>query len=298
MVSAEPIVEISHEMETLLRTADRAGGVLSAAAVDLLLRGVRAIEARVDALGRHLPVAPAPVELVEAIAALQVDDGKSRARQEVLELKPELLEKLSTGEQQQLLLGIADGRRAVRADFLPSPQRASEGITITTVRQKTGALGELVKVLPRMLPAADGKPGGLAFVLLLLTSATDAEIEDVRRVSRQTARVVGEQAEALAGVAAASARQTTSFERVAQQFVQQQVASDEVARTISELKGMAREIVGGAAHQAKLATATARDVQQVGGEIAKIRHANAAQTETVGALATSLGKSRAPALSE
>ena len=176
MVSAEPIVEISHEMETLLRTADRAGGVLSAAAVDLLLRGVRAIEARVDALGRHLPVEPAPVELVEAIAALQVNDGAARARQEVLELEPELLEKLSTGEQQQLLLGIAEGRRAVRADFVPSPQRAAEGLTITTVRQKTGALGELVKVLPRMLPAADGQSGGLAFALLLLTSATDAEI--------------------------------------------------------------------------------------------------------------------------
>ena len=47
MVGAEPIVDISHEMETLLRNADRAGGAVPAEAVDVLLAGVRAIEERV-----------------------------------------------------------------------------------------------------------------------------------------------------------------------------------------------------------------------------------------------------------
>jgi chemotaxis protein histidine kinase CheA len=49
MVGVEAIVTIAHKMESVLRAADRAGGVLASAAVDTMLEGVRAIEQRVRA---------------------------------------------------------------------------------------------------------------------------------------------------------------------------------------------------------------------------------------------------------
>ncbi|MEY2929511.1 MAG: hypothetical protein RL033_260, partial [Pseudomonadota bacterium] len=46
MVGAEPIVDIAHEMETLLRAADQLGGSLAPRAVDAISRGLEAIEER------------------------------------------------------------------------------------------------------------------------------------------------------------------------------------------------------------------------------------------------------------
>src|SRR6188508_908371 len=60
MVGVEPVVELSHEMESVLRAADRAGGALSPVAVRLLVQGTRAIEMRVQALETGKTPAPAP----------------------------------------------------------------------------------------------------------------------------------------------------------------------------------------------------------------------------------------------
>src|SRR5690349_14332697 len=49
MVGIEPIVEIAHEMEAVLRIADQTGAPLSKEAVELSLQAVRAIEQRVGA---------------------------------------------------------------------------------------------------------------------------------------------------------------------------------------------------------------------------------------------------------
>src|ERR1700712_4228159 len=47
MIGAEPIVDLAHEMETLLRSADKAGGKVPARAIDEILKGLQAIEERV-----------------------------------------------------------------------------------------------------------------------------------------------------------------------------------------------------------------------------------------------------------
>ena len=60
MVGVEPIVDVAHAMEAVLREADRATGQLPDRAVDLLLKGVRAIEQRVQALARRKPIAAGP----------------------------------------------------------------------------------------------------------------------------------------------------------------------------------------------------------------------------------------------
>jgi two-component system chemotaxis sensor kinase CheA len=182
MVGAEPIVDISHEMETLLRDADQAGGNVPAHALDAIVKGLRAIEERVACLGRGEALPVAPRGLLELLGAIQLGEPAPRAVG-TLSLAPDLLAKLSLGEQEQLLQGLGKGRRALRVDFVPSQERAAEGFTITRVRERMAALGEIVKVTPLTLPGVEGAPGKVAFALIVLTDGSDAAIGEVAGVS-------------------------------------------------------------------------------------------------------------------
>lgn len=169
MVGVEPIVDVAHEMESLLRGADRAGGRLPAAAVDVLMQGIRAIEERVTQLARKQPVTPAPPKLVAALSAL-VTRPPARAGGDGprFGLPAAVDAKLSASEREQITQGIRGGRRVVVLEFVPTPDKAERGLNITAVRERLSALGELVKVVPRSVATA---PGSLMFSLVLVTSA-------------------------------------------------------------------------------------------------------------------------------
>ncbi|WP_437930554.1 ATP-binding protein [Sorangium sp. So ce291] len=175
MVGVEPVVDIAHAMETVLRAADRAAGRLSAASIEVLLRGLRAIEERVRALANKQPVPPAAPSLLDALSALDVAAAPSPPAP-TISAEPEILAKLGSSERVQLAQGVAGGRRALRVDFVPSPARTAEGLNITSVRERVGKLAEIVKVVPLSVPATDKAPGGIAFALLVLTSASDEEL--------------------------------------------------------------------------------------------------------------------------
>jgi two-component system chemotaxis sensor kinase CheA len=179
MVGVDPIVELAHEMETILRGADRSSGRLSPAAVELLLRGLQAIEVRVRAFAEGKGVPPAPVDLVQALQNLEPSANDPVAPSAAaLTLEPELLAKLTPVEQSELIQGATRGRRALRLDFFPSPERSASGFTITTVRERIGKLAEIVKVLPRALPKSALAPGGLAFTLLILTEGKNEALAE------------------------------------------------------------------------------------------------------------------------
>ncbi|WP_437977910.1 chemotaxis protein CheW [Sorangium sp. So ce295] len=175
MVGVEPIVDLAHAMETVLRAADRAAGSLSALSIEVLLRGLRSIEERARALAEGKPVLPAAPELLAALTALDLAAAPTPPVP-TIGADPEILAKLGPGERVQLAQGVAGGRRALRVDFVPSPARTAEGVNITTVRERVGKLAEIVKVVPLSVPASDGAPGGIVFALLVLTSAPDEEV--------------------------------------------------------------------------------------------------------------------------
>jgi two-component system chemotaxis sensor kinase CheA len=174
MVSVEPIVALAHEIEELLRAHDQSTAPLGAQAVELLFRGVRAIEVRLRAFAQKKEVEAAPTELLDAIHALQAGSLKLQtAPGPRLSLAPELLSKLTASDAEQLVQGIGAGSRALRIDFAPSPEKAAAGVSITTVRERIGKLADIVKVLPQATPKSESAPSGLTFVLLVL-SASDA----------------------------------------------------------------------------------------------------------------------------
>jgi len=133
MVDVDAVVTISHRMESILRSADRGGGHLAVAAVDVLLQAVRAIEHRVRELADEKVPSPAPSALLEALDAhdLRGEGGQSPAAR-TLALEPGLVAKLQPFEVDILSRGVKEGRRALRVDFRPSPAQAERGFSINT----------------------------------------------------------------------------------------------------------------------------------------------------------------------
>jgi two-component system chemotaxis sensor kinase CheA len=186
MVGVEPIVAIAHKMESALRDADRAGGALPRGSVDVLLEGVRAIDHRVRALDRGAPVPEPPRPLLAALDSLESYGAASNATPRRLLLDAALDEKLAPFEREQLLRAGDEGHRALRMEFAPSPERAEAGFTINSVRDRLGAIAEIVKVLPRAVPPSAGAATGLVFVLLVTTAATDDDLAAAGGVARET----------------------------------------------------------------------------------------------------------------
>lgn len=175
MVEVEPIVAIAHRMETLLRRADQ-GSALPPAAIDALLQGLRAIELRVRAMREGKPVDEAPAPLLQEMESVEQERSTRAAAHLALDLEPELLAKLAPMDREQLMQGLTAGRSALRAEFTPTPAKAEAGVTITSVRDRLKGSVEIVKVLPRALPATPSAPGGLSFVMLLLANSGSAEV--------------------------------------------------------------------------------------------------------------------------
>ena len=179
MVGVEPIVEISHEMEGLLRASDKAAGAMTDHISDLLVKGTRAIEERVQTVARLgiAAVAPAPTALIEELATAHVlKPISSETNSAKLVLSPELAKSLSSSEREQLMQAAASERHVYLLEFQPSPERAERGLNITSVREQLALRGELVKVLPR---SAQGSPTGIAFALLFVT---DASADDIAQI--------------------------------------------------------------------------------------------------------------------
>ncbi len=180
MIGAEAIVDIAHEMESGLRTVDRSGARLPLEAIDLLLRGVRAIEERVGHLAHGRPLERAKsllVELAELTAA-----PRSAPDTSVLTLPADLVPRVSPGEREEMIQGLRGGKRLTRIDFVPSQENIAAGLTISSVRERVAALGELVKVVAIARPSAAG--ASVMFSLLLLHLAAD---DDVARAAGLTA---------------------------------------------------------------------------------------------------------------
>jgi two-component system, chemotaxis family, sensor kinase CheA len=169
MVGVEPIVTVAHKMESVLRAAERAGGLLDEPTIEIVLRGARSIEARVRAVAEDRPIPPPAADLLLALDSVEPPVPASL---DALPLDTAISAKLSASERHQLRSGAREGRRAIRVDFAPSSIKADAGLSITTVRQRLAPIAEIVKIVPL------GGGGGLVFALLLLSTASSEAIAD------------------------------------------------------------------------------------------------------------------------
>jgi len=187
MVDLEPVVAIAHEMETVVRIADQSASSLSASALKLLLSAVKVMGQRVTSFARREPIAKAPEPLLSSLRALvPILSAQTKAALGRLSGPPELLAKLTLSEQEQVVTGLDRGQRALCIVFVPSPEKSSRGLTMTTVRERIAKLSEIVRVLPSSVAKTKEAPGGLTFVLLVLSSAPDAELASAIEVSSES----------------------------------------------------------------------------------------------------------------
>jgi len=136
------------------------------------------------------PSAAAPSAILEALDRLDPALAPPRAASRALDLDPTIEAKLAPFERDLLINAGATGRRALRADFSPSPSKAEAGLSINTVRERVASLAEIVKVVPISVPMTGDAPGGLSFALLMLTSASDEEVAAAVGILPETLRTL------------------------------------------------------------------------------------------------------------
>lgn len=176
MIGVEPIVEVAHALETLVRTADKAGGTLRRGAVDVCMQGVRAIGERVRAVAEQRAVPPVPPALISAIATTDVGADAPSTPPPIAK---DWDARLGLGERQHLFQGLRAGVRAWSTTFQPSEDKVARGVTIASVRTALAELGEVVKVAPRSLAAP---ARGVVFDILFLGNADPARIAEIAAV--------------------------------------------------------------------------------------------------------------------
>jgi two-component system, chemotaxis family, sensor kinase CheA len=192
MVGVEPVVTIAHRMEALLRASDRRGAKLPIESIDVLLRGVRAIQSRVRAFGEGKAVSLPDGELLHALDALDTEHGSEIDELPLLDLEPSLAAKLGALELEQLKTGLNDGQRALRVDFKPSLERSARGVTINQVREQLQRIGDVVKVFPTSQAPGPTELGGLSFVIILLSPAPLKAVADAADVEEDKVQVLAE----------------------------------------------------------------------------------------------------------
>ena len=129
------------------------------------------------ALAARAAVAEPPEALLSALeASVPATTGAGPARRQRGLDDAELQSKLSAAELMEIEQALASGESAYAVEFIPSPARADSGLNITTVRERIGRIGRVVRVLPQSTPRNEKAPGGLKFVLVVISPADAAEL--------------------------------------------------------------------------------------------------------------------------
>lgn len=230
MMDVRPIVELAHALETIVRSADQAGGRMSPRGVELGVITVRALAERVRAVAERREPAPAPEALLADLARLDTPAASPAP--------PSLAQgwdrNLGLGERRQIASALAEGRHVYALAFAPSDDRAARGITIATVRTKLATIAEIVKVVPRSQPPDDSAPAGLRFDLLVITDAPVAQLAEIIASTPDQVVPITEQAEPLPAPSTPSSEEELS--PIQRSFVRVELARlDELQEQLSAL---------------------------------------------------------------
>jgi two-component system chemotaxis sensor kinase CheA len=179
MMGIDAVVDIAHAMETLVRDAERRQHTLPSAALDPLVEGAKAIAQSIRALAEGVAVPSAPEALLSALerlASAPFDGSPASAPARLVGLDPGIADKLTAAEREELDRARERGERILQVVFIPSTEKAGAGITINTVRSGIAQHGRIVRVLPRAVPGSAHAPGGLEFLILVVSASAPADV--------------------------------------------------------------------------------------------------------------------------
>ncbi len=167
MMGIEPIVELSHVMETRVRAFQQAGAPVPPAALDPLVVGTRELGQRVRSVAERAAVArPPEALLVELARPIDEPTGPRPAEVQLGGLPADVREKLSPSDLAELAQATTQGELTACVRFVPTPEKAARGASITAVRSGIERVARIVRVVPRSRPRDEHVPGGLEFVIV------------------------------------------------------------------------------------------------------------------------------------
>jgi two-component system chemotaxis sensor kinase CheA len=124
MMGIEPIVVVAHAMESVVRVADKASGLLPANSLDPLIAGKKTLEQCVRALAAQTTVAPPSESLLSALEASVQAPAQTAPSPGAPRLADAgLASKLTAAELAEVEQALANGESAYAVEFIPSPAR-------------------------------------------------------------------------------------------------------------------------------------------------------------------------------
>jgi two-component system, chemotaxis family, sensor kinase CheA len=182
MLEFEPVVELSHRMESILRALERHSLPFTQMVVDGLVDGARSLASMLDDIRaeRNLQFPTTLLQRLDALANLAASPSPQQAE-----------DSLSGYEQSQVDAALASGKSVYEARFTPTAESVQRGISINSVREELERQGQVVRIRPEMSPSG----GGVSFVLLVATdmpastlaARTGLEEAQFRAVERERA---------------------------------------------------------------------------------------------------------------
>ncbi len=173
MMGIDPIVDLAHAMDALVRDVQRATRSLPLALLDPLLTAAQGIARRVRAVAEREVVEPIPEALLSQLhdaAEASIATTSAPPSGPIEGLEPELEAALTAGERDDVRHAIGAGEPIWRVVFRPTPAKSDAGVGITSVRSALALHGRIIRVVPRAVPRNDATPGGLEFVIVVAST--------------------------------------------------------------------------------------------------------------------------------
>jgi two-component system, chemotaxis family, sensor kinase CheA len=158
MLEFEPLVELSHRLESILRALEKRTLPFNQTVVDGLVDGARALSSLVDDVRaeRELPF-PAPLlQQLDSLAKLAASPSPPEPSEDAL----------TAYERNQIDSALASGNNVYEVRFTPTAETVQRGVSINSVREEMERLGQVVRIRPEMTPES----GGIVFVILVVTN--------------------------------------------------------------------------------------------------------------------------------
>jgi two-component system, chemotaxis family, sensor kinase CheA len=158
MLEFEPLVELSHRLESILRALERHTLPFTQAVVDGLVDGSKALSSLVEDIRaeRELQFPASLLQRLDSLANLAAPPTPPQPSDDAL----------TDYEQNQIESALASGKQVYEVRFIPTAEAVERGVSINSVREALERLGQVVRIRPEMAPES----GGIAFLILVITN--------------------------------------------------------------------------------------------------------------------------------
>ena len=166
---------VAHHLEEYLGEIRKGAAQLTAAGVNVLVDGIKALEAVIAAHRDHQPqpeIATLTARVKSLLSARTESAGKPPGAVHESQATDRGMAGVPPDKLEAIRVALREGLHAWRVTFVPSATRAERGLTIGSVRERLRAAGEIIVAEPIVIPGA-----GITFAFLVTSGNADFPAE-------------------------------------------------------------------------------------------------------------------------